>query len=254
MLLQVMQQASGPSGQEVQDELEVQIENLKNEATKQFDQERYSECLRSFQFLCELEPQNRQFSDYLELCRQMLDEKEASSVRTILVDDYKNFDEVDLESKKSANGNTEIPEPKGVIDESPVSAVSAPSEKSIVDALSRVNTLDIRQKPGRTICLLKRIVRVSALVAGILIFFAMLSHWTHRVRAPQLPDHPDIESDLRQFSGPENRMDYKMRRTKKMEPRSQTRRVVRFRCPKESEFRGLPSRKRRVNGGLSRGS
>lgn len=216
LLMQVMNQAVGPSGQEVQDELEVQIENLKNEATKQFDQERYSECLKSFQFLCEIEPQNRQFSDYLELCRQVLNEKEAIPGSSNLVKAYKNFAEVDSDLQNSTEGKPEAPGPDGVIYDSPSSAVSSLPGVSTLE-LSRVNTPGIRQKSKWAIRPLKRVVRVSAFVAGILLLFAMLSHWTHRVRAPQLPDHPEVESDPRQFSGREPK-GLQNAETKKMDP------------------------------------
>ena len=190
MLIQVLDQASGPSSQKVQDELEIQIENLKNEAIKQFDQERYSECLRSFQFLCELDSQNRQFNDYLELCKQILGEKETSPNKTILVNAYKNFDEIDLEFKESTKGDTKAPKPDGVIYDSPSSAGSSPPGKSIVGskALSRVNTAAICEEPGKAIRPLKRVLRVSALVTGMMLLIALLSHWTYLVRAPHLPD------------------------------------------------------------------
>jgi hypothetical protein len=58
--------------EKLREEFEIHVANLKNEATKQFDQERYSDCLGTFRFLCELEPDNKTLRDYLELCQQLL--------------------------------------------------------------------------------------------------------------------------------------------------------------------------------------
>jgi tetratricopeptide (TPR) repeat protein len=59
-----------------EEELAVHIENLKKEAMDQFDKEQYGDCLRTFKFLCELEPNNRTLRDYLELSRQKVQEME----------------------------------------------------------------------------------------------------------------------------------------------------------------------------------
>ena len=58
--------------EKLREEFEIHVENLKNEAMKQFDQELYRECFGTFRFLCELEPDNRTLKDYLELCRQLV--------------------------------------------------------------------------------------------------------------------------------------------------------------------------------------
>lgn len=58
--------------EELREEFEIHVANLKNEAMKQFDQELYSECFGTFRFLCELEPDNRTLRDYLELCQQLV--------------------------------------------------------------------------------------------------------------------------------------------------------------------------------------
>jgi hypothetical protein len=63
--------------EKLREEFEIHVENLKNEAMKQFDQELYGECLRTFRFLCELEPDNRMLRDYLQLCRQLVPEPEG---------------------------------------------------------------------------------------------------------------------------------------------------------------------------------
>ena len=62
------------SADPLKEEFEIQIENLKQEATKQFDQELYTECLETFRFLCELEPENGKLRGYLELCQGMVNE------------------------------------------------------------------------------------------------------------------------------------------------------------------------------------
>jgi hypothetical protein len=66
--------------EKLREEFEIHIENLKNEAMKQFDQERYGECLGTFRFLCELEPDNRIVRDYLELCQQLTPEAEGAAL------------------------------------------------------------------------------------------------------------------------------------------------------------------------------
>ena len=62
----------GSPEQKLREELEIHIENLKQEAIKQFDEELYSVCLGTFKFLCELEPHNRTLRDYLELTQQLV--------------------------------------------------------------------------------------------------------------------------------------------------------------------------------------
>jgi tetratricopeptide (TPR) repeat protein len=62
----------------LEEELVVHIENLKKEAMDQFDEEQYRDCMRTFQFLCELEPKNRTLRDYLALSRQKVEEMEAT--------------------------------------------------------------------------------------------------------------------------------------------------------------------------------
>jgi len=70
----------GTLDQELREEFEIYIEDLKQVAIKQFDQELYSACLPTFQFLCELEPDNHTLRDYLELSRQLCEE--ATAVQT----------------------------------------------------------------------------------------------------------------------------------------------------------------------------
>ena len=62
----------GSPEQKLREEFEIHIENLKQEAIKQFDEELYSVCLGTFKFLCELEPDNRTLRDYLELTQRLV--------------------------------------------------------------------------------------------------------------------------------------------------------------------------------------
>ncbi len=57
--------------QKLAEEFEIHIEDLKNEAIKQFDKELYEECLGTFRFLCELDPNNQLLRDYRELCEKL---------------------------------------------------------------------------------------------------------------------------------------------------------------------------------------
>jgi tetratricopeptide (TPR) repeat protein len=66
----------------LEEELVVHIENLKKEAMDQFDEEQYRDCMRTFQFLCELEPKNRTLRDYLALSRQKAEEMEATQPKS----------------------------------------------------------------------------------------------------------------------------------------------------------------------------
>lgn len=68
-----LREVQGQLGDEkLQEEFEIHVANLKNEAMKQFDQERYSDCLGTFRFLCELEPDNKTLRDYLQLCQELV--------------------------------------------------------------------------------------------------------------------------------------------------------------------------------------
>jgi hypothetical protein len=57
--------------QKLAEEFEIHIENLKNEAIRQFDKELYMECLGTLRFLCQLEPENGTMRDYLDLCLKL---------------------------------------------------------------------------------------------------------------------------------------------------------------------------------------
>ena len=135
---------------------------------------------------------------------------------------------------------------------SPSPVVSSPPESSLVE-LSKVKNSGVCPKPDGATRLLKRVVRVAALVAAIVLFFAMLSHWTHRVSAPHLPDQPDGESNQSQFSGREQK-GLQIPETKKADPQDRP-----IESP-DSAVQKAPSPRRRHsgrftdNGSLSRGS
>ena len=217
LLMKIVAQASGPSGQKVLEELEIQIENLKNESIKQFDLERYSDCLKSFQFLCQLEPQNRNFRDYLELSRQILVDQESSHDKTGVVNAFQIFDETDLVLKQPRGPRKDVPDNEQVTQASPLPVVTSAPESSLVE-LSKVKDSGVGPKSDGVNHLSKRVVRVAALVASIVLFLAMLNHWTHRVRAPHLPDQPVVESNQSQSSGGEPK-ELQIAEPKKVDPR-----------------------------------
>ena len=53
--------------QHLQEELKIHIEDLKKEAMEQFDREQFEECAKTFAFLCQLDPNDREVQDYLKL-------------------------------------------------------------------------------------------------------------------------------------------------------------------------------------------
>ena len=48
------------------EELEIQIEDLKNEAVRAFDREEFADCIDTFEFLSRVNPNDRSLKDYLE--------------------------------------------------------------------------------------------------------------------------------------------------------------------------------------------
>lgn len=216
LLMKIVEQASNHSDQRVLEELEIQIENLKNQAIKQFDQERYGDCLKAFQFLCALEPQNRNFKDYLELSRQILAEKESNQVNAGVVSAFQIYDEADLALKQPRGPGKNVPVKDPVTQPSPSPVVSVPPASSLVKP-SEVKNREVSPKPDGTTRLRKRVVRVAALVAVIVLFFGMLGYWIHHVRAPHLPDQPADESNPTQVSG-SGRKGLQTVQTKKVEP------------------------------------
>jgi hypothetical protein len=68
--------------QRLEEELLIHVENLKKEAMDQFDKEQYQECMRTFKFLCELEPNSRTLRDYFELSRQKVEEVEVGGSKS----------------------------------------------------------------------------------------------------------------------------------------------------------------------------
>jgi tetratricopeptide (TPR) repeat protein len=53
------------------EEFEIYVENLKKEAMDLFDHEQYEQCLGTFRFLLELDPENHTLRDYVKLSQQM---------------------------------------------------------------------------------------------------------------------------------------------------------------------------------------
>ena len=58
--------------QRMAEEMAIHVDNVKREAMNLFDQEKYQECLGKFEFLCEIEPDNALYQDYLSLSRKEL--------------------------------------------------------------------------------------------------------------------------------------------------------------------------------------
>ena len=58
--------------QQLQEAMVVHLDNLKKEAMGQFDREQFAECVNTFAFLCELEPENQVLRDYLKLSQQQV--------------------------------------------------------------------------------------------------------------------------------------------------------------------------------------
>ena len=86
-LLQGMLLDEQPSGFDAQslarpdvllEELEIQIEDLKNEAVKKFDKEEFAYCLEAFEFLFKVNPNDRSLNDYLELCKECVQQQAVS--------------------------------------------------------------------------------------------------------------------------------------------------------------------------------
>ncbi len=59
--------------QQLQEELVIHLEDLKKEAMDQFDREQFQECAKTFAFLCQLDPNDRVFQDYLKLSQQEME-------------------------------------------------------------------------------------------------------------------------------------------------------------------------------------
>src|SRR5262245_29587572 len=73
-LLQDNQAAEPGPREALLDELEIQIEDLKNEAVRRFDKEEFEYCLQAFEFLSKLNPNDRSLRDYLDVCREVIGE------------------------------------------------------------------------------------------------------------------------------------------------------------------------------------
>ncbi len=55
--------------QRMAEEMAIHVDNVKREAMNLFDQEKYQDCLGKFEFLCEVDPDNVLYQDYLNLSR-----------------------------------------------------------------------------------------------------------------------------------------------------------------------------------------
>ena len=64
------------------EELEIQIEDLKNEAVRAFDREEFADCIETFEFLSKVNPSDRSLKDYLELCKQCVQQQLGASQAT----------------------------------------------------------------------------------------------------------------------------------------------------------------------------
>jgi hypothetical protein len=60
------------------EELEIQIEDLKNEAVRRFDKEEFADCVETFEFLIKVNPNDRSLKDYLELCKECVEQQAVS--------------------------------------------------------------------------------------------------------------------------------------------------------------------------------
>src|SRR5262245_3727354 len=59
------------------EELEIQVDDLKTETVRRFDNEEFNYCLETFEFLSRVNPNDRTLKDYLELCKQFATERTA---------------------------------------------------------------------------------------------------------------------------------------------------------------------------------
>ena len=58
-----------------EEELANQIESVKNEAVNLFQGGQFDECVEKFKFLCKLEPDNREFRDFLQTSEEQVSKK-----------------------------------------------------------------------------------------------------------------------------------------------------------------------------------
>jgi len=192
-------EAPGSQDQRLREEFEIHIENLKREAIKQFDQELYTVCLGTFQFLCELEPDDRTLCDYLELCQQLVSETETEEARAVTTaSDASPIETLDLVPATERNasvtkrGRGEPIAPTfgneaGLDDRQE----SNQSSRSIADQVNRPRDVDgqadgvlkAREDKLEATSILRNKRRFALLVtAAAVLFGVILGVWTHRQR------------------------------------------------------------------------
>jgi tetratricopeptide (TPR) repeat protein len=66
--------------QQMADEMAIHLENIKKEAINLFDQSAFEECIGKFEFLCELDPGNPLYLDFIRVSREELALKQESSI------------------------------------------------------------------------------------------------------------------------------------------------------------------------------
>jgi EAL domain-containing protein (putative c-di-GMP-specific phosphodiesterase class I) len=209
----------GSPEQKLREEFELHIENLKQEATKQFDEELYSVCLGTFKFLCELEPDNRTLRDYLELTQQ-------------LVGDPKNDTRSSAKESKAPEQNPTVPlecQLEMTREENPrLSAMQLPSSSGSESdqacaqfrSMSQVREIEGQadfQEPNSTreeydvpsISKNKNLVAILAAVAAAVVFTTTLdfsgnSRARVQVEQPVLALLPDASDGLAKNAPPES--------------------------------------------------
>lgn len=65
--------------QQMADEMTIHLENIKKEAINLFDQSAFEECIGKFEFLCELDPGNPLYLDFIRVSREELALQQESS-------------------------------------------------------------------------------------------------------------------------------------------------------------------------------
>jgi tetratricopeptide (TPR) repeat protein len=95
------------------EELEIQTEDLKNEAIRKFDKEEFAYCLETFEFLFKLNPNDRSLKDYLELCKQCTQQQAVSEANRVADSSTQNEPGVRVMSSLRHEGGEQRPEARG---------------------------------------------------------------------------------------------------------------------------------------------
>lgn len=144
-----LEAGTNPDEQRLKEEFEIHIEDLKREAIQQFDQELYSVCLATFQFLCELEPDNRTLRDYLELCQQLVREAETEKPSALTTADS-NASPIETLGKSGQSPVSTIESNAAVAfgDESGLEDGRASNNRSITDQDLSPRNVDFQAEEG----------------------------------------------------------------------------------------------------------